>query len=75
LRIEREKRVSSENHVPSERDNEAKRAEGDARREVLKRLGVYGAVSAPILMGVLKAEKAVAQTGGGIPGGGGPLDP
>lgn len=43
----------------------------DARREVLKRLGIYTAVSAPILMGVLKAEKAVAATGGGIPGGGG----
>jgi hypothetical protein len=37
------------------------------RRAVLAKLGLYGAVSAPILLGVLKAEKAVAQTVG-IPG-------
>jgi hypothetical protein len=43
----------------------------EARREVLKRIGIYTAVSAPILMGALKAEKAVAATGPGIPGGGG----
>lgn len=42
-----------------------------ARREVLKRMGIYTAVSAPILLGALKADRAVAATGGGIPGGGG----
>jgi hypothetical protein len=36
---------------------------GRDRREVLAKLGLYGAVSAPILLGVLKADKAVAQTG------------
>jgi hypothetical protein len=44
------------------------------RREVLAKLGLYGAVSAPILVGVLKAEKAVAQTVG-IPGDCDPGDP
>jgi len=44
---------------------------GAARRDVLKRLGIYSAVTAPVLLGALKAEPAVAQTGPGIPGGGG----
>lgn len=35
------------------------------RREVLRRLGLYSAVTAPVLLGLLNAEKAVAQT---IPG-------
>ncbi len=42
----------------------------EARREVLRRIGVFGAATAPLLLGALKAEQAVAQTGSGIPGGG-----
>jgi hypothetical protein len=33
-----------------------------ARRAVLRRLGVYTAVTAPVLLGLLKPEKAIAQT-------------
>lgn len=56
--------------------DKAPQSEGDgeldmeeARRRTLLRLGIYGAATAPALLAVLKSEKAIAQTGGGIPGG------
>ncbi len=54
-----------QSHTPAD-DLASGDAETQARREVLRRIGVFGAATAPMLLGVLKAEKAVAQTG--IPG-------
>lgn len=54
----------------SSKDERAAPDVDEARREVLKKLGVYSAYVPPALVVMLTADKAVAQTGGGIPGGG-----
>ena len=42
-------------------------AKAIARREALRKIGMYSAVTAPVLLGVLSAERAVAQTPIGDP--------
>jgi hypothetical protein len=32
------------------------------RREALRKIALYGAVTGPLLLGMLKSEKAIAQT-------------
>ena len=37
-----------------------------ARRDMLKRLGKYGAYTAPTMLSIMVADKAAAASGGGI---------
>jgi hypothetical protein len=45
--------------------------DSDDRRQALKRLGIYGFYTAPALLAMLTADKAMAISGGGIISGGG----
>jgi hypothetical protein len=48
-------------------DAEQQTSRGAARREALRKIGVYGAVAAPTLVAVLSADRAVAQSPIGPP--------
>jgi hypothetical protein len=37
----------------------------EARREAQRRIGKYGAYTAPVLLAMMASEKAIAVTGGG----------
>ena len=63
--------MDQDRETPETEDAEVRQ---QARREVLAKLGIYGAVSAPLMMSVLKADNAVAQSVG-IPGDCDPGDP
>jgi hypothetical protein len=45
--------------------------DSDDRRRTLKKLGIYGFYTAPALLAMLTADKAMAVSGGIISGGGG----
>jgi hypothetical protein len=40
----------------------ARRGSHDHRREALKRMGLFAAFTAPLMLGMLKAEKAMAAS-------------